>query len=96
VTRATKPKAAKRGDRLTHEIETLLRPIMGRSAEKADLLVEHMAKTHDRDVDYTPRGLTDAVRRLRAAKFSEAQIRAGAKGLLAELGALYSKRETVV
>jgi hypothetical protein len=89
-------RAAKRpGDPLVREIETALRPILGPAAEKAELLVEHMAKKHRRKLAWEPKGVADAVRRLRAA-FSDAQIRAAAKSLMAEMAELYSARETVV
>jgi hypothetical protein len=96
MTRTAKVKAAKRGDPLAREIEATLRPIMGTSAEKADLLVEHLAQVQGQKLDFVPRGIADATRRLRAAKLSDAKIRAGAKALVAELSALYCKRETVV
>lgn len=91
-----KAKSAPKGDPLAREIETMLRPILGPSAEKAELLVEHLSRKLGRDLAIEPKGVADAVRRLRAAKVRDAQIRAGAKTLLQEMAALYSPRETVV
>ncbi|WP_395648136.1 hypothetical protein [Terricaulis sp.] len=91
-----KTRAAKRrGDPLVREVDQTLKPILGPAAEKAELLVEHMAKKHRRKLGAPARGIAGTVRDLRA-KFSEAQIRAGAKSLLADLAAQYSSRETVV
>jgi hypothetical protein len=92
-----KKRAAKRkGDPLVRELEQTLKPILGPAAEKADLLVEHLAKKHRRKLAITPKGLADAVRQLRAKKLSDDQIRAGAKGLVAHLAKLYGGQETVV
>ena len=89
-------KALKRkGDPLVLDLTKLFQPMIGSSAEKADMLVEHMAKTHKKKLAFEPTGLADAARRLRT-HFSDAQIRAGARALVEELAALYSKRETVV
>ena len=95
---ALKPvKAApkRKADPLVRDLEQAFRPMLGSAAEKAELLVEHMARAHKRNFAYAPRGLADAARRLRA-DFSDAKIRSGAKALVAELAVLYSKRETVV
>lgn len=89
-------KAAKRkGDPLVRELEQTLKPLMAPSQEKADLLIEHIAKKHRRKLALQPRGLADAARQLRA-KFTDAQISAGAKSLMAHLARLYGDRETVV
>lgn len=95
VTPAKKRAAKRRGDPLAREVDLTLKPIIGPAAEKAELLVEHMAKKHRRKLGATPKGLASAVRDLRST-FSEAQIRAGAKSLLAHLAEQYSSRETVV
>ena len=84
-----------RGDPLVRELERTLKPIMGPSAEKAELLIEFMAKKYRRKIAGEPKGLTDAAKRLRA-HFTDAQIQAGAKGLLGNLKALYGDQETVV
>jgi hypothetical protein len=88
-------KTAKRGDPLVRELEQTLKPILGPAAEKADMLVEHIAKKHRRKLGIEPKGLADAAKQLRT-KFSDDQIRAGAKSLIAHLGKLYGDRETVV
>ncbi len=90
-----KKKPAKKADTLPRDLEKTLRPILGPASEKADLLVEHMAGKHKQQLDLQPKGLAAAARALRA-HFTDAQIRAGAKSLLAELAKLYSTRETVV
>lgn len=88
-------RAKRAADPLLRELERTLRPIMAPAREKADLLVEHLAKRHRRKLEFEPRGLADAIRRLRT-KFSDEQISAGAKSLVAELSRLYGDRETVV
>lgn len=95
VTPAKKRATKRAGDPLAHEVDLTLKPLLGPSAEKAELLVEFMAKTHRRKLGEPPKGLASAVRELRT-KFSEAQIRAGAKNLMAQLTADHSTRETVV
>jgi hypothetical protein len=77
-------------DALLHDVETVMKPLVARSAEKAELLVEHLGGAPP------ARGLADAIRKLRAAKLTDAQIRNGAKSLMAELGRKYDGRETVV
>ncbi|MGH6950937.1 MAG: hypothetical protein ACREH4_08695 [Vitreimonas sp.] len=81
-------------DPLVSDLEQTLRPIMGPAREKADLLVEHLAKARRRALAIEARGLADAVRQLRA-HFSDAQISAGAKSLMARLSKLHSG-DTVV
>ena len=95
LTAPTPKKPAKNGDALVSELQHLFKPLLATAAEKGDLLVEHMAATHRRKLTFEARGLADAIRRLRA-HFSDAQIRTGARALVEELAALYSKRETVV
>lgn len=92
---AKKRKAKRAGDSLVRDLEQTLKPIMGPAAEKADLLVEHLAKKHRRKLGFAPKGLADAARQLRT-KFSDDQISAGAQSLLAHLSKLYGDRETVV
>jgi hypothetical protein len=93
----SKKRAAKRkADPLVRDLEQTLKPILGPASEKADLLVEHLAKKHRRTLAIAPKGLADAARQLRAKKLSDDQIRAGAKGLVAHLAKLYGGQETVV
>lgn len=87
--------AAKRGDPLARELEKTLKPVLAPASEKADLLVEHLAKKHRRKLTLSPKGLADATRQLRA-HFTDEQIRAGAQSLLTHLAKLYGQRETVV
>lgn len=89
--KATGPK----GDPLVREIEQTLKPIMGPSQEKADLLIEHIARKHKRKLVFQPKGLADATRQLRT-KFSDAQISAGAKSLVTHLSRLYGGSDSVV
>jgi hypothetical protein len=84
----------RKGDPLVRDLETTLKPILGPSAEKADMLVEHIAKKHKKKLGIAPKGLADAARQLRA-KFSDDQIRAGAQSLVTHLAKLYGDRETV-
>jgi hypothetical protein len=86
------PKKAKRkssGDALTHEVTAILKPLLARSSEKADMLIEQLGKPG------SARGLADAIKKLRAAKLNDAQIRNGAKALIADLSRRYNGRETI-
>jgi len=89
--KAAKPK----GDPLVRELEQTLKPILGPAQEKADLLIEHIAKKHKRKLAYQPKGLADATRQLRT-KFSDDQISAGAKSLVTHLAKLYGGSDGVV
>jgi hypothetical protein len=93
---AKKRAGRRKTDPLVRDLEQTLKPILGPASEKADLLVEHLAKKHRRTLAITTKGLADAARQLRAKKLSDDQIRAGAKGLVAHLAKLYGGRETVV
>jgi hypothetical protein len=93
---AKKRVAKRKGDPLVRDLEQTLKPILGPASEKADLLVEHLAKKHRRKLAIAPKGLADAARQLRAKNLSDDQIRAGAKGLVAHLAKLYGGQETVV
>jgi hypothetical protein len=91
-----KKRAVKRpSDPLVREIEQTLKPILGPASEKADMLVEHLAKKHRRKLGIAPKGIADAAKQLRT-KFSDDQIRDGAKSLMTHLAKLYGDRETVV
>jgi hypothetical protein len=91
---ARKRAARPRGDALVRDLERTLKPIMGPAREKADLLVEHLARKHRRKLAFEPRGLADAARQLRT-RFTDEQIRTGAQSLMAQLAKLYGDRETV-
>lgn len=94
---APRKRPAKRlGDPLARELTLVLAPLLAPAREKAELLVEHMAAKHRQALVVTPRGLADAARRLRAAKFSDAQIRAAAKSLIASLANDFDPHEPVV
>ncbi len=82
-------------DPLVRELEQTLKPIMGPSHEKADLLIEHIAKKYKRKLAFQPKGLADATRQLRT-KFSDDQISAGAKSLVTHLSKLYGGSDGVV
>jgi hypothetical protein len=90
-----KKKPKRKGDPLVRELEQTLKPILGPSQEKADMLIEHIAKKYKRKVAYEPRGLADATRQLRT-KFSDDQISAGAKSLVTHLIKLYGGSDGVV
>ncbi|MEQ1489211.1 MAG: hypothetical protein ABL932_01550 [Terricaulis sp.] len=92
---APKKAAKPKGDPLVRELEQTLKPIMGPSHEKADLLIEHIAKKYKRKLAYEPKGLADATRQLRT-KFSDDQISAGAKSLVTHLSKLYGGSDGVV
>ena len=86
---------ARARDPLVRELEQTLKPIIAPAQEKADMLVEHLGKKHRKKLAFTPKGLADAVRRLRA-RFSDDEIRAGAKSLMTRLAKLYGEPESVV
>jgi len=88
-------RAGRRSDPLVRDLAHTLKPIIAPAREKAALLVEHLARKHRRKLDFEASGLADAARRLRA-RFSDAQISAGARSLMADLARLYGDRETVV
>ena len=88
-----KAAAKNRSDPLVADLQHIFRPVLANAAEKGALLIEHMAPKGIGVGE--PRGLADAVRRLRT-RFSANQIRAAARALVEELAALYSKRETVI
>ncbi|MET0183599.1 MAG: hypothetical protein ABW199_12010 [Caulobacterales bacterium] len=90
---APKPKAAA-GDPLVKEITKTLAPILAPAAEKADLLVEHMGSLHKNVPAFEPKGIADAVKKLRA-RFKDSEIRAAAASLIAKLKKDFSTRETV-
>jgi hypothetical protein len=91
----TKKKPKPKGDPLVRELEQTLKPILGPSHEKADMLIEHIAKKHRRKLGFQPKGLADATRQLRT-KFSDSQISAGAKSLVTHLAKLYGGSDGVV
>jgi hypothetical protein len=87
--------AGRRVDPLVRDLRQTLKPILGPAREKADLLVEHIARKHRRTLDFAPAGLADAARRLRG-HFSDAEIKAAARSLVARLARLYGDKEGVV
>ncbi len=87
--------AKRQRDPLVRDLDRTLKPIMGPAREKADLLIEHLARKHRRRLAFEAQGLADAARQLRT-QFSDAQISAGAKSLVAHLARLHGGGETVV
>ena len=90
-----KKKAKRAGDPLLRSVDQVLRPLLAPGAEKAEMLVEHLAKKHRRKLTITVNGLASAIRTLRAANLTDAQILAGANSLMAALAKLHG-REAVV
>jgi hypothetical protein len=90
-----KKKPRRAVDPLVRGVERTLKPVMAPVREKAELLVEHMAKKHRRKLTFEPKGLASAVRKLRG-KFSDDQISAGANSLLNQLAQLYGDHDSVV
>ena len=88
-----KPKRPR--DPLLRDLELALKPILAPSAEKAEMLVEHLSKKHRRKLAFEAKGLAEAARRCRAVKLSDEQIRAGARTLVANLAKRHG-RESVV
>jgi hypothetical protein len=91
----TRQRAAQCGDPLARELDHIMKTMLAPAREKAEMLVEHMAKSSRRKLDIEPKGLADAARLLRV-NFSDAQIRTGAEKLMAHLAKLYGGRETVI
>jgi hypothetical protein len=90
-----KKKTRRKADPLVRDLDLALKPVLAPAAEKAEMLVEHLAKTHRRKLAFEAKGLADVARRCRAAKLRDEQILAGAKALVAHLAKLHG-RETVV
>ncbi|MEZ5996241.1 MAG: hypothetical protein R3C25_10855 [Hyphomonadaceae bacterium] len=95
ASQARTTKAKRAPDRLLRDVQRALRPVMAPAREKAEMLVDHMAKGRRRKTSTAPKGLSDALRQLRAAH-SEAQIAAGAHSLAARLAQRYGDRDSVV
>ncbi len=87
--KAPKAKPKPPRDTLLAELTALLKPILGPASEKAELLMEHMGLA-----DARARGLSDGLKQLRT-QFSDAEILAAAKAMMAGLAKRRSMRETV-
>lgn len=88
------PKPKPMPDPLAVEVTAMLAPLLARSSEKADLLVEHLNKLTGRALTVRPGGLTATVKALRKA-LSDDDIRDGAYGLRVTLQRDHSLREKV-
>jgi hypothetical protein len=86
--------SAKNADPLVTEVTALLAPILARSTEKAELLVDHLQKLTGKGFAIKPAGLADTVRALRKS-LSDEDIRDGAYGLRVYMQQEYSLREIV-
>lgn len=82
-------------DTLSRDLSRTFASLVAPASEKAEMLVEHLAKKHRRKLKIAPKGLADAARALRP-HFTDVQIRAGAEALLRDLAQQYDARETVV
>lgn len=87
-----KPKPA--ADPLAVEVTAMLAPLLARSSEKADLLVEHLNKLTGQALIVRPGGLAATVKALRKA-LSDDDIRDGAYGLRVAMQREHSMREKV-
>lgn len=81
-------------DALVRDLQRILKPLMAPASEKAEMLVEHIATRRGCEFDFHPRGLADAVRRLRG-NVTDDEIRNAATELVTQLSDLYDGRETV-
>jgi hypothetical protein len=88
------PKRLRKSDPLTQEVTALLAPILARSGEKADMLVEHLEQLTGRKLDTKGGGLAATVKALRRL-LSDDDIRDGAYGLRIATGQAHSMREKV-
>lgn len=89
-----KAKAKAAPDALAVEVTAMLAPLLARSSEKADLLVEHLSKLTGRALAVKPGGLPATIKALRKA-LSDDDIRDGAYGLRVALQRDHSLREKV-
>ena len=96
VARAKKSaaKAKPAPDPLAAEVTAMLAPLLARSSEKADLLVEHLSQLTGRTLAVKAGGLPATIRALRKA-LSDDDIRDGAYGLRVALQRAHSLREKV-
>lgn len=90
-----KKKAKPAADPLLRAVDQALKPLMAPGAEKAEMLIEHVAKKHRRKLSASATGIAAAIRLLRAANLTDEQILAGANNLMSALTKLHG-RETVV
>jgi hypothetical protein len=81
-------------DALATEVTAMLAPLLARSSEKAELLVEHLNKLTGRALDVKPAGLAATIKALRKA-LSDDDIRDGAYGLRVTMQREHSLREKV-
>ena len=81
-------------DALATEVTAMLAPLLARSSEKADLLVEHLNKLTGRALTVRSGGLAATVKALRKA-LSDDDIRDGAYGLRVAMQRDHSLREKV-
>lgn len=93
---AQKTAPKRKADPLVRDLDLALRPILAPATEKAEMLIEHLAKKHRRKMPITPKGLSDAARQLRAHNLTDDQIRAGARSLIDHLTKFYGGSEGVV
>lgn len=91
---ASKKAAAKSADPLVAEVTALLAPILARSAEKAELLADHLQKLTGKKLSPPSGGLAATVRALRKS-LSDEDIRDGAYGLRVHMQQEHSLREIV-
>jgi hypothetical protein len=81
-------------DALVRDLQRILKPLMAPAAEKAEMLVAHIATRRRCEFDINPKGLADAVRRLRRT-VTDDEIREAATELVKQLSDLYDGREAV-
>jgi hypothetical protein len=86
--------SARKADPLVTEVTALLAPILARSAEKAELLVDHLQKLTGKKLAPPPGGLATTIRALRKS-LSDEDIRDGAYGLRVHMQQEHSLREIV-
>ncbi len=92
---AKKKKTVAKGDPLVRALDLALKPVIAPAAEKANMLIEHIAKKRRRKLDFEAKSLAAAARHLRK-RFTDAEIEADAKSLSAHLAKLYGGRDGVV
>ena len=90
--KASKPKPPE--DPLVREVTDMLAPILARSEEKADMLVDHLKDLTGRTLSVRPGGLAATIKALRKSLPDE-HIRDGAYGLRVKVQREFSLREKV-
>lgn len=89
-----KKHAPRKADPLVAEVTALLAPLLARSNEKSDMLIDHLEQLTGRTLGVKGSGLAATIKALRKV-LSDDDIRDGAFGLRVAMGQAHSMREKV-